>query len=84
MKQILQANGFLKETITAIMMPDSNIKVKVYSSDRDTDFFDITASILQGDTLALYLFIICLDYVLQTLIDLMKKNGFRLKKAKSR
>ena len=38
-----------------------NRKVKVCSPDGDTDFFDIVASVLQGDTLAPYLFIICLD-----------------------
>ena len=31
-----------------------------------------------------YLFILCLDYVLQTSIDLMKENGFMLVKKKSR
>ena len=35
---------------------------------------------LQEDTLASYLFIICLDYVRRTSIDLMKENG--LKQAK--
>ena len=59
-----------------------NTKVKVHSPDRDTDFFDIVAGLLQGHTLAPYLFIICLDYVLQTLVDLMKENGFTLAKAR--
>ena len=36
----------------------------IRSLDGDTDFFDIIAGVLQGDTLAPYLFIICLDYVL--------------------
>ena len=36
----------------------------VCSPDGDTDYFDIVAGVLQGDTLATYLFIICLDYVL--------------------
>ena len=49
----------------------------------DTDFFDIVAGVLQRDTLAPYLSIICLDYVLQTLIDLMKENGFTLEKARN-
>ena len=31
-----------------------------------------------------YLFIICLDYVLRTSIDLMKENSFKLAKEKSR
>ena len=47
-------------------------------------FSGIVAGVLQRDTLALYLFIICLDYVLQTSIDLMKGNGFTLEKTKSR
>ena len=41
-----------------------NMKVKVHSTDRDTDFFDIVAGVLQGDALPPYLFMICLDYVL--------------------
>ena len=66
------------------MMLYKNTKVKVHSPDGDTDFFDIMAGVLQGNTLTPYLFIICLDYVLQTLIDLMKENGLTLEKARSR
>ena len=39
---------------------------------------------LQGDTLAPYLFIICLDYVLRTSIDKIRENGFELTKKRSR
>ena len=46
-----------------------NTKVKVCSPDGDTEYFDIVAGVLQGDTLAPYLFIICLDYVLRASID---------------
>ena len=60
------------------------MKVKVCSSDGDTDYFDIVAVVLQGDTLAPYLFIICLDYMLRTSIDIMKDNGFKLGKERSR
>ena len=49
----------------------------VLSQDGDTDYFDIVAGVLQGDTLALYLFIICLDYVLRTSIDKIKENSCR-------
>ena len=56
------------------------MEVKVLSPDGDTDFFDIADGVLQGDTLASYLFIIYLNYVPQTLIDLLKENGFTLKK----
>ena len=58
--------------------------MKVYSLDRDTDYFDIVAGVLQGDTLAPYLFIICLDYVLRTSMDKIKENGFELTKKRSR
>ena len=61
-----------------------NTKVKVRSPDGDTDYFDIVAGVLQGDTLAPYLFIICLDYVLRTSIDNMRENGFELSKKRSR
>ena len=42
------------------------------------------AGVLQGDTLAPYLFIICLDYVLRTSIDKIRENGFELTKERSR
>ena len=56
------------------MMLYRNTKVKVHSSDGDTDYFNIVADVLQGDTLAPYLFIISLDYVLRTSIDIMKER----------
>ena len=52
--------------------------------DGDTDYFDIVAGVLQGDTLAPYLFIICLDDVLRTSINKIKENGFKLTKERSR
>ena len=44
----------------------------------------MVAGVLQGDTLAPYLFIICLDYILRTSIDIMKNNGFKLTKNRRR
>ena len=61
-----------------------NTKVKVWSPDGDTEYFDIVAGVLQGDTLAPYLFIICVDYVLRTSIDKIKEYGFELTKKRSR
>ena len=52
-----------------------NTKVKVRSPDGDTEYFDIVAGVLQGDTLAPYLFIICLDYVLRTSIDKIREKN---------
>ena len=54
------------------------------SPDGDAEYFDIIAGVLQRDTLAPYLFIICLDYELRTSIDKIKENGFELKKKRSR
>ena len=54
--------------------------VNVCSLDGARDFFDIVAGLLQGDTLAPYLFIICLDNVRRTSIDLMYGYGFTVKK----
>ena len=84
MEQILLTYSLPREAITAIMMLYKNTKVKVRSPDGNIDFFDIVAGVMQGDTLTPYLFIICLDYILPTLIDLMKENGFTLKKTRSR
>ena len=61
-----------------------NTKVKVRCLDGNTDYFDIVAGVLQRDTLAPYLFIICLDYLLGMSIDKIKDNGFKLAKERSR
>ena len=84
MEQILLAYGIPKETVAAITILYRDTKVKVRSPDGDTEYFDIVAGILQGDTLAPYLFIICLYYVLRTSIDKIRENGFELTKKRSR
>ena len=84
MEQILLAYGIPKETVAAISILYRNTKVKVRSPDGDTEYFDIVAGVLQGDTLAPYLFIICLDYVLRTSINKIRENGFELTKKRSR
>ena len=74
MEQILLVYGQPKETVAA--------KWNIRSPDGDTEYFDIVAGVLQGDTLALYLFIICQDYVLRTSIDKIRENGFERTKEK--
>ena len=81
MEQTLLAYGLPKETVAAIMMLYKNTKVKVRFLDGDTDYFDIVAGVLQGDTVVPYLFII---YVHRKSIDKMKNNGFKLTKKRSR
>ena len=84
MERILLAYGLPKETVAAITILYRNTKVKVRSPDGDTEYFDIVAGVLQGGTLAPYLFIICLDYVLRTSIDKIRENGFELTKKRNR
>ena len=62
------------------MMLYKNTKAMVHSPNEDTDFFEIVDSVLEGDTLAPYLFILCLVCVIWTSIDLIKENGFTIKK----
>ena len=83
MRGILSVYGTPKETVNAIMMLYHNIRM-VRSPDGDTDFFNITAGVLQGDTLAPFIFIICLDYVLRKALDKNLDLGFTLTKQKSR
>ena len=84
MEQILQSYGLPKETVAAITILYWNTKVKVRSPDGDTEYFDIVAKVLQGNTIVPNLFIICLDYVLRTSIDKIRKNEFELTKKRSR
>ena len=81
-EQILLAYDFPKETVTAIMRFSKDMKAIVCSPDDDTDFFDSVTGVLQGDTMAHILLIICQDYVLLLSTDLMKENGFTLNKGK--
>ena len=58
--------------------------MKVRSPDGNTEYFDIVAGVLQGNTLVPYLFIICLDYMLRTSIDKIRENCFELTKKGSK
>ena len=72
MEKVQPADDLPKETVTIIMMLNKNTKVFVRSLDRDPDFVDLITGFLQGNTLVPYLFIIGLDNVIRTLIDLKK------------
>ena len=83
MEQILLAYDLPKETITAMTMLYKNTKVKVRSLDGDRLLRDCSRCAAKR-YISPIPFIICLDYVLRTSIDLMKENGFKLEKARSR
>ena len=62
-----------------------NTSAKVLTPDGETDTFPILAGVLQGDTLAPYLFIIFLDYALRrAIIGKEEQFGFTITPGKSR
>ena len=62
----------------------TNVKAKVISPDGDTDYFRIIAGVLQGDTLAPYLFVVVLDYALGKAISGREEElGFTLERRQS-
>ena len=83
MEQILEAYGIPNEITKAIMIMYKNTWAFARSPDGDTEFFNIIAVVLQGDTLAPYLFIIVLDCILINL-DQNKDLGFTLREQLSR
>jgi len=64
MMQILRAYGIPPNLLQAIERMYTNTKARVISPDGETELFDITAGVLQGDTLAPFLFIIVLDHAM--------------------
>ena len=89
MKNILSAYGIPTETVEAIMILYRETRSMVRSPDGDTPYmvyfvyfevyFEITTGVLQGDTLAPFLFIICLDYVLRKSPDDNEHLGLTIK-----
>ena len=58
-------SGRPEKLIAAIMKLYEGTKAKVVSPDGDTALFDIKAGVLQGDTLAPYLFAIVLHHAMR-------------------
>ena len=69
---------FPNELITAKMMLYKKTEVMVNLPDDCSDFFENVTGFLQQDTLVSHLFILCLDYILLTLIELIWENVFTL------
>ena len=68
MSKILRAYGLSEELVSAIGILYTGTKAKVLSPDGETEFFEILAGVLQGDTLAPYIFTIMIDYVMRPAI----------------
>ena len=61
------------------------LRAKVFSPDRDTDYFKIMSGVMQGDTPAPFLFFIVLGYALKRAINGKETElGFTLHKRRGR
>ena len=84
MIKILKAYDVPPNLLQAIILMYENTKARIISPDGETEFFKILAGVLQGDTLAPYLFIIVLDYVLRkTFKGREEELGFKLHRRRS-
>ena len=82
---ILHAYGVPDKLVQAINAIYAGTRAKVCSPDGETEYFDITAGILQGDTLAPFLFVIALDYALRrAIVGREEELGFTLVPRRSR
>lgn len=85
MFRILKAYDIPPRLLNAIKAIHSGTRAKVVTEEGDTDEFEITTGVLQGDTLAPYLFVIVLDYALRKAIEGRESDlGFTLTPRKSR
>ena len=75
---VLKAYGVPVEIVDAVNMVYTNTTAQVLSRDGDAEFFEILTGVLQGDTLAPYLFIVALDYAMRQAIGYKSILGFTL------
>ena len=76
MFNVLLAYGIPSQIVKAIKWLFLDTIAQVVTEDGNTNFFPIIAGVQQGDTLAPYLFIIILDYVMR--IAMAKDDNFRI------
>jgi hypothetical protein len=82
--KILRAYGIPEEIVKLIDSLYTGTKAKVRTADGLTEIFEILAGVLQGDTLAPYLFVIVIDYIMTVVIADVPDTGFTVKPARSR
>lgn len=83
MLHILLNYGIPEEIVKAIAIMYDNPTSFVQSMDGPTKEFLTTAGILQGDTLAPYLFVIVVDYILRQSLDTINHKGLTIKPRQS-
>ena len=85
MLRILNAYGKPRQITEGIGNMYNKTMAKVIYPDGETELFEILAGVLQGDTLAPYLFVIVMDYALRMAIEGKEEDlGFQLSKRRSR
>ena len=82
--KILRAYGIPKKIVDLISLLYSNTRAQVITPDGTTEFFEILAGVLQGDTLAPYLFVIVIDYCMRMALEKHQDSGFTVTPARSR
>ena len=84
MFKILKSYGIPPRLLDMIKLCYDNLKAKVKSQDGETEHFKIHAGVMQGDTLAPFLFITVLDHALSKAINGRELElGFTLQKRQS-
>ena len=78
MFDILSLYGIPEFIIEAIKVLYTGTSSTILTPDGETEPIDILAGILQDDTLAPFLFIIVLDYILRKSLDINNENGLQL------
>ena len=83
MLEILALYGIPEQLIKAIQVLCTNTTATIYTPDGETEPIVIKAGILKGDTLAPFLFIIVLDYILRMSVDQITDKGLEIQRRRS-
>ena len=85
MFSILKAYGIPPRLLTAIRTMYTNTRARVVTADGTSNEFQITTGVMQGNTLAPFLFVVVLDYALRAAISGKEEElGFTLQPRRSR
>ena len=85
MLKILKAYDIPGKLVEAISLMYQNTRARVITPDGNTEFFTIHTGVLQGDTLAPYLFAIVLDYAMRQALEGKEEElGFPIERRRSR
>ena len=85
MRKILLAYGIPELVVNRVMYLYNGSKAHVSTPDGPSDEFEITAGVLQGDTLAPFLFVIVVDWVMRNaILEVGHGIGFPLQRKSNR